>query len=61
MARTGVVLLRINLGIVFLWFGALKFFPDLSPAQDLAPRAIGRPSGRFLPLSACTCWRRGSI
>jgi hypothetical protein len=41
MARTGVVLLRINLGIVFLWFGALKFFPDLSPAQDLAPRAIG--------------------
>jgi uncharacterized membrane protein YkgB len=40
MARTGVVLLRINLGIVFLWFGALKFFPDLSPAQDLAPRAM---------------------
>ncbi len=40
MARYGIVLLRISLGIVFLWFGALKFFPGLSPAQDLAARTI---------------------
>jgi uncharacterized membrane protein YphA (DoxX/SURF4 family) len=40
MARHGVTLLRISLGIVFLWFGALKFFPGLSPAQDLAARTI---------------------
>ncbi|MBN1207297.1 MAG: DoxX family membrane protein [Myxococcaceae bacterium] len=40
MARYGIVLLRINLGIVFFWFGALKFFPGLSPAQDLATRTI---------------------
>jgi uncharacterized membrane protein YphA (DoxX/SURF4 family) len=40
MARSGPVLLRISLGAVFLWFGALKFFPDLSPAQDLATRTI---------------------
>ena len=26
MARFGPELLRISLGIVFLWFGALKFF-----------------------------------
>jgi uncharacterized membrane protein YphA (DoxX/SURF4 family) len=39
-ARLGIALLRINLGIVFLWFGALKFFPGLSPAQDLAARTI---------------------
>ena len=38
MARHGVPLLRVSLGIVFLWFGALKFFPGLSPAQDLAAR-----------------------
>ncbi|MBA2341528.1 MAG: DoxX family membrane protein [Pyrinomonadaceae bacterium] len=40
MARYGVVFLRVSLGIVFLWFGALKFFPGLSPAQDLATRTI---------------------
>jgi uncharacterized membrane protein YphA (DoxX/SURF4 family) len=36
MARNGVRLLRFSLGVVFLWFGALKFFPGLSPAQSLA-------------------------
>lgn len=40
MARYGILLLRISLGIVFFWFGILKFFPDLSPAQDLAARTI---------------------
>jgi uncharacterized membrane protein YphA (DoxX/SURF4 family) len=40
MARYGILLLRVSLGIVFLWFGALKFFPGLSPAQDLAARTI---------------------
>lgn len=40
MARYGVPLLRISLGLVFLWFGVLKFFPDLSPAEDLAARTI---------------------
>jgi uncharacterized membrane protein YphA (DoxX/SURF4 family) len=40
MARYGVLLLRISLGVVFLWFGVLKFFPNLSPAQDLATRTI---------------------
>jgi uncharacterized membrane protein YphA (DoxX/SURF4 family) len=40
MARFGIVLLRVSLGIVFFWFGALKFFPGLSPAQELAMRTI---------------------
>jgi len=40
MARNGVLLLRLSLGLVFLWFGALKLFPGLSPAQDLAGRTI---------------------
>lgn len=40
MARHGILLLRLSLGIIFFWFGALKFFPDLSPAQDLAARTI---------------------
>ena len=40
MARYGVAILRVTLGIVFFWFGVLKFFPGLSPAQDLAIRTI---------------------
>ena len=40
MARNGLSLLRVSVGIVFLWFGLLKFFPGLSPAQDLAIRTI---------------------
>jgi uncharacterized membrane protein YphA (DoxX/SURF4 family) len=40
MARHGLRLLRISLGVVFLWFGVLKFFPGLSPASDLAARTI---------------------
>lgn len=35
-----VTLLRVSLGIVFLWFGVLKFFPGLSPAEVLATRTI---------------------
>ena len=51
MAGFGVALLRVSLGIVFLWFGALKFFPDLSPAQDLAGRTITMLSGGLVPPS----------
>lgn len=40
MAQHGILLVRVSLGIVFFWFGALKFFPGLSPAQDLATRTI---------------------
>ncbi|HML21093.1 MAG TPA: DoxX family membrane protein [Aggregatilinea sp.] len=35
MARHGLRIMRLSLGVVFLWFGALKLFPDLSPAEDL--------------------------
>jgi uncharacterized membrane protein YphA (DoxX/SURF4 family) len=40
LARIGVPAVRVALGIVFLWFGALKLFPGLSPAEDLAARTI---------------------
>ena len=40
MAAHGIKLLRISLGVVFLWFGVLKFFPGLSPATTLAGRTI---------------------
>lgn len=40
MNRNGLFLLRISMGIVFVWFGVLKFFPGVSAAQDLAIRTI---------------------
>ena len=35
MARYGLIVLRLGLGTVFLWFGALKLVPGLSPAEEL--------------------------
>lgn len=49
MARLGVPLLRVSVGIVFIWFGALKFVPDLSPAQDLASRTLSTLSFGLVP------------
>ncbi|WP_222983758.1 DoxX family protein [Flagellimonas meishanensis] len=33
-------ILPISIGLVYLWFGMLKFFPDLSPAEGLAKNTI---------------------
>lgn len=49
MARYGVLILRISLGVVFFWFGVLKFFPGLSPAQELAGRTIEMLTFGFVP------------
>jgi len=49
MARYGLRLLRTSLGVVFLWFGALKFFPGMSPASDLAARTIDVLSFGIVP------------
>jgi uncharacterized membrane protein YkgB len=40
MNHTGVIVLRIGLGIVFFWFGLLKFFPNLSPAEGLVRNTV---------------------
>jgi uncharacterized membrane protein YphA (DoxX/SURF4 family) len=40
MERHLITVLRTSVGIVFFWFGVLKFFPGLSPAEDLAARTI---------------------
>jgi len=42
MAANGIVLLRLSLGIVFVWFGALKFVPGSSPAEHLAVATIAK-------------------
>jgi uncharacterized membrane protein YphA (DoxX/SURF4 family) len=40
LGRHGIALMRAGMGVVYLWFGALKFIPGASPAQDLAVRTI---------------------
>jgi len=40
MQKRGYMLLRVSIGIIFFWFGMLKFFPGLSPAQHLATDTI---------------------
>ena len=38
MAENGIAFLRVSIGIVFLWFGFIKYFPGLSPIENLALR-----------------------
>src|SRR5262245_43294500 len=45
MARHGITFTRIALGIVFFWFGVIKFVPEWSPASDLATRTIAKLTG----------------
>jgi uncharacterized membrane protein YkgB len=45
MQRWGIVFVRFSLGIVFLWFGALKFVPGLSPAEALVGQTVLRMTG----------------
>lgn len=40
MARYGIVIMRVGLGVVFFWFGILKLFPGLSPAEELVRNTI---------------------
>ena len=39
LARIGVPMLRISLGVVFVWFGLLKVF-DVSPVSELVAKTI---------------------
>lgn len=40
MARYGLILTRLALGVVFLWFGALKLLPNVLPIDLLAEKTI---------------------
>jgi uncharacterized membrane protein YphA (DoxX/SURF4 family) len=36
MAQNGITMLRYSIGLIFIWFGALKLVPGLSPADQIA-------------------------
>jgi uncharacterized membrane protein YkgB len=42
MSANGILLLRLSIGIIFFWFGLLKFFKGLSPAETLAIKTIDK-------------------
>ena len=56
LGRRSVDILRVSLGLIFLGFGVLKFFPGASPAEALVMRTVdtftfgiihGRPTADF--------------
>ena len=49
MAEHGLKLLRISIGVIFTWFGILKFFRGLSPAESLAITTIDILSFGLIP------------
>lgn len=52
MRQHGIKLLRISLGVIFFWFGFLKFFPGLSPADEIATKTISMLSFGLVKPSA---------
>ncbi len=52
MEKHGATLLRLSLGVVFLWFGALKFVPGLSPSQETATDTMVVITGGLLSASS---------
>ncbi|MBI5667705.1 MAG: DoxX family protein [Chloroflexi bacterium] len=53
LARHSITLLRVSIGIVYIWFGALKFVPGLSPIEGFIREALPfLPGDLFLPFLA---------
>lgn len=40
--------LSISIGFIYIWFGALKFFPNVSPAEELATNTVVALTGGML-------------
>lgn len=49
LLRVSIDLLRISLGLVFMFFGVLKFVPGLSPAEGLATETMERLTFGMMP------------
>ncbi len=49
MAKHGITFLRISIGFIYIWFGGLKFFPGMSPAEELAISTIGSMTFGLIP------------
>ncbi|MDP8953187.1 MAG: DoxX family protein [Actinomycetota bacterium] len=52
LVANSIALLRVSLGLIFLVFGALKFFPGLSPIEELATQTTTALTFGLVPPSA---------
>lgn len=53
LSKHSLTMLRISIGVVFIWFGALKLIPGMSPAEPLIRAAISfLPMDLFMPMLA---------
>ena len=48
-------MLVISIGIVYLWFGALKLFPGMSPAEELAKETLAKLCFGLMPANITFC------
>ena len=59
-ARNGLDILRVSLGIIFIWFGFLKFFHGLSSAELIAGKTILKLTFGYVKpkasLPVLACW-----
>jgi len=55
--------LSISIGLVYLWFGVLKFFPGISPAESIAKETINQLTFGFIPsnisINLLAIWESG--
>jgi len=42
-------IMLVSIGVVYLWFGILKFFPSMSPAEELAKNTINKLTFELIP------------
>ena len=38
--KKGIIFLRFSVGIIYVWFGLLKFFPQTSPAEAIVTETL---------------------
>lgn len=49
ISKRSLTILRCSIGIIYIWFGMLKFFHGYSPAEDLAINTINKLTAGLIP------------
>lgn len=48
ISSRSITVLRCSIGVIYIWFGMLKFFHGYSPAEDLAINTIHKLTGGLI-------------
>ena len=49
ISNSSLIVLRCSIGIIYIWFGMLKFFHGYSPAEELAINTIHKLTAGLIP------------